>query len=379
MRIALIGPSYPFRGGIAHYTTVLLQALNKKHTALLFGFKRQYPELFFPGKTQKDESQAPFTAEHCHLSLDSINPVSWWQTYRRIRQFNPDMVLLCWWHPFFSPCYAALSHLLSQHGEIPCYFLCHNVLPHEQSMLDKCATRLAFAYSSGFIVHARQQARQLKTISSCRTLINPHPNYDCFTASQRYSRQEARRLLRLANKKVVLFFGLIRNYKGLQFLLQAMQQLPKDYHLLLVGEFYEPFEIYRPAIDELRARRCLTLVDRYVANEEVELYFKAADVLAAPYTDATQSGVIQIAYSFNLPVIATRVGGLPEIVMDGETGYLMEPKSSTALVEGIDKFFRQQDRTRFKQAIKRRQYLFSWEHMVSTIEQLSGRTAADFI
>ncbi len=370
MKIALIGLSHPFRGGIAHYTTALQQALKQRHRCFLFGFKRQYPEFLFPGKTQKDTSQTSFQTDDSIACLDSINPLSWWQTYRQIKRYQPSHVLFSWWHPFFAPGYSVLSYLLSRHAAIPCYFLCHNVLPHEQSFLDRTLVRCAFAFSQGFVVHAEQQAEQIRCLTKQPVWINPHPNYDCFTNSNTWERKTSRRQLQLDGKRVLLFFGLIRPYKGLSYLLEAMLQLDSNYHLLLVGEFYEPIQHYQTQLNRLQQRGQITLVDRYVANEEVGLYFTAADIFIAPYIEATQSGVIQIAFSFNIPVIAARVGGLPEMIEPDKTGFLVPAKDSGALRQAIRRFFQQADRKLFQQAIQQRQYRFSWSHMVDTIERM---------
>ena len=200
---------------------------------------------------------------------------------------------------------------------------------------------------------------------------NPHPTYDVFAAEQPLPADEARRKLGLDGKRVLLFFGFIRAYKGLDVLLEAVQRLETDkgYHLVVVGEFYEDAEKYRPGLDALRRRGQLTLVDRYVPNEEVPLYFSAADVVMIPYLSATQSGIIQIAYAFGKPVVATTVGGIPEVVDDRSTGYLVPAGDSDAMADAVRHYFETADRGEMAQAIERHNEKYSWERMVETVEQ----------
>lgn len=375
MRIVLVGLSYPFRGGISHYTTVLHQQLEKKHQTILFGLKRQYPQFLFPGQTQLDQSQSPLTTEAYDCCIDSINPYSWWQTYQKIKVYSPDFVLFSWWHPFFSPCYATISWLLKKRAKISCCFLCHNIFSHEKTVLDKYLVKLGLSKSSVFIVHSQEQAKELDSLFPDRpVLINPHPRYEFFVKKNNQTREQARKAFHVEDKKVILFFGLIRPYKGLKYLLESMLLLPEQdkYHLLLIGEFYHQIQHYQILIDRLLLRKQLTLVNHYIVNEQVGQYFKAADVFVAPYVDATQSGAIQLAYSFGLPVIATRVGGLPEMVKDKETGLLVEPKDSQGLKQVISNIFKAGLITKFSKNIAQQNGIYSWDKMLMTIEKIPG-------
>jgi glycosyltransferase involved in cell wall biosynthesis len=200
---------------------------------------------------------------------------------------------------------------------------------------------------------------------------SPHPTYGVFASDQAPPTPAAKEKLGLRDKRVLLFFGFVRAYKGLDILLEAMEELGPDegYHLVIVGEFYEDPAKYRDGLDALRERGQLTLVDRYVANEEVPLYFSAADVLMVPYLSATQSGVIQIAYAFLKPVVATTVGGIPEVVTDGRTGYLVPPGDPRAMAEAVRRCFESGDAAGFEEAIRRENEKYSWERMVETIEK----------
>lgn len=370
--IALIGLTHTFRGGIAHYTTLLYRALAARHDVRFYALSRQYPKLLFPGTTQIDESEAAWVAPH-EACIDSINPWSWISTARRIARQKPQLALFSWWHPFFAPSFGSIAHLARIMADVPSCFLCHNALPHESSAVDKLLSRYAFSAGSVFIAHSLQDRDNLRRLRP-RAIVhhNPHPTYDTFAGAERPTGDEAKRRLDLQGKRLLLFFGFIREYKGLDVLLEAVERLPAgdEYHLLVVGEFYEGRAKYQTALDRLGAAGRLTLIDRYVANEEVPLYFSAADLLMVPYLTATQSGVIQIGYAFGKPVVATAVGGIPEVVRDGETGYLIEPGQPQAMRDAIVRHFGDPDRERMARAIEAENYKYSWERMVETVERV---------
>jgi len=372
MKIALVGLTHPFRGGIAHYTTLLCRALRRRHEVRFFSLTRQYPRLLFPGKTQRDESDAPVRTEN-EPCLDSIQPLTWLGTARRIRCFAPDLILFSWWNPFFAPSFGSVARLARWRGRIPSCFLCHNVIPHEPSLIDRGLLRYAFSAGDAFITHSEEDGRQLRLLRPrAAVFTSPHPTYDAFVGESAPPSDEARAGLGLAGKKVLLFFGYVRPYKGLDTLLQAMNRLSPDegYHLLVVGEFYEDRSKYREALDRLEQRGQLTLIDRYVANEELPGYFAAADLVMVPYLSATQSGIVQMAYAFGKPVVATRVGGLPEAVLDGETGFLVPAADAGAIAAAVQGFFEAGDRQRFERRIAAESGRYSWDRMVETVERV---------
>ena len=370
-RIALVGLTHPFRGGISHYTTLLCRALREKHDVRFFSLYRQYPRLLFPGKTQIDQSGTALQVEH-EPSLDSINPLSWFATYRKIRDYRPELILYSWWHPFFAPCFGTVAHL-SRRAGIPSCFLCHNAIPHERSPIDRMLLRYVFSAADVFIAHSKQDHDDLLSMRPAATVYqNPHPSYDVFAGSDVETAAQARERLNLTGKKVLLFFGFIRGYKGLGQLLEAVEALPAEegYHLLIVGEFYEDRETYAPALDRLAARGQLTLIDRYVPNEEIPGYFVASDLVMVPYLTATQSGVVQMAYGFHKPVVATTVGGIPETVVEGKTGHLVPPGDSAALATATRRHFEQGDSASFVRHIKVENRKYSWDRMVEKVETI---------
>ncbi|MCP3978212.1 MAG: glycosyltransferase [bacterium] len=371
LRIALVGLTHPFRGGIAHYTTLLCRALRERHEVRFFALSRQYPKLLFPGTKQTDDSDDALTVEH-EACLDSINPFTWFSTASRVRRFRPDLLLFSWWHPFFAPSFGTVAHLARRAG-VPACFLCHNAKPHERSLVDAMLLRYVFSSSRLFVAHSRQDHDDLLEMRPGSTVrLNPHPTYEIFGADEAPSGDEAKRRLGLDGRRVLLFFGYVREYKGLRYLLDAMAELDAEqgYHLLIVGEFYEDRSTYAEQLDPLEQGGRLTLVDRYVANEEIGGYFAAADLVAVPYTSATQSGVVQMAYGFLKPVVATRVGGIPEVVEDGRTGYLVPPGDGGAIAAAVRRYFDEDRAEEFRRHIDAENEKYSWDRMVETIEAI---------
>ncbi len=375
MKIALVGPTYPLRGGISHYTTLLYRAIRKRHDVRLFALKRQYIKPFFPGKTQIDTSQSPLRVpnEPC---LDSINPFSWFITFNKIRRFKPHFILFSWWHPFFGPAFGTVSYLALWLARIPSCYLCHNVMPHEPASLDRVLLKYVFASAKAFMTHSRHDYHTLKKIRPAASVYAAfHPTYDAFADDNRLTSNVAKERLGLKGKKVLLFFGLIRKYKGLKYLLEAMRRLKpaQHYSLVIAGEFYEDKDRYRPALNRLTQKGQLTLVDHYIPNEDIPLYFNAADLIVLPYTRASQSGVIQLAYGFCKPVIATRVGGIPEALPDGQTGYLVPPADAKAIADAVQRYFGDEKKQKLRMNIKHMNAAHTWERMVRVIEDMGRR------
>jgi glycosyltransferase involved in cell wall biosynthesis len=283
---------------------------------------RQYPERLFPGKTQYDHSAYGFKEEN-HPLIDSINPVTWVKTALALRKEKVDLVVVQWWNPFFGLAFGTIVNLLTLMSKSKICFLCHNVMPHESRLLDRMLSKYAFLRGKYFVVHSDEDRRHLLSMKP-RAVVkkNFHPTLSIFGDFAVYEKGQARTELGItAEKKVLLFFGLVRPYKGLKYLIHAMAQVVKsiDCVLLIVGEFYEPKVAYMALIEELGLEDHIVIRDEYVKNEMVSLYFASADVVVLPYVSATQSGIAQIAFGLNKPVITTNVGGLPEAVEDGKT------------------------------------------------------------
>ena len=370
-KIAVLGLSYPFRGGIAHYSTLLVRELRKKHTVEFITLCRQYPERLFPGKTQYDYSAQGLTEEN-HALIDSVNPVSWVKTAMALKKEEVDLIVVQWWNPFFGLAFGTIVNLLALISKSKICFLCHNVMPHESTLLDRVLSKYAFLRSKYFIVHSDEDRRHLLSIKP-RAIVrtNVHPTYSIFGDFAAYNKTGARTELRIStDQKVLLFFGMIRPYKGLKYLIQAMARVVKSINcvLLVVGEFYEPKEGYLALIKQLGLEKHIIIRDEYVKNEMVSLYFASADVVVLPYVSATQSGIVQIAFGLNKPVITTNVGGLPEAVEDGRTGFVVDPASPDKLAEAILKFYDGDYEAQFCERIKEKSDAFSWDAEVNNIE-----------
>jgi glycosyltransferase involved in cell wall biosynthesis len=374
--IAVLGLSHPFRGGIAHYSTLLVRELRRHHPVRFLTLRRQYPAFLFPGQSQYDDSAATITEENEPI-IDSINPLTWLRAAFTLWRGGYDLVVVQWWNPFFGLAFGTITNLLGLVSRARICFLCHNVLPHEGSLLDHWLTGYAFWRATHFVVHSEQDKANLLALAPRAPVTKTrHPTYAVFGAQDVGNKAAARGQLGLrADRPTLLFFGLIRPYKGLEYLLRAMPLVARevDCLLLVVGEFYEPKERYTRLIEDLRLGERVKLVDRYIKNEEVSLYFRCADVVVLPYVDATQSGVVQIAFALEVPVITTDVGGLPESVEDGCTGYVVASRSPEQLAGAIVRFYRDAREPLFRKEIARRKGEFDWRQETEAITGLLTR------
>ena len=374
MRFCVIGPVYPYRGGIAHFTTMLARAMHeRKHEVLVVSFKRQYPRWLYPGETDKDPSQNPLKVRDAQYWLDSLNPLSWISTFFRIRRNCPDVIVMQWWTPFWAPAWFVLGALTRFLLRIPIVYYCHNVLPHETRRWDAWIAKATLSWASLFLVQSAQEKRQLQVLLPRAVMqVTPLPTFDMF-CDLRISKEEARQRLELPDEALVLlFFGFVRPYKGLNYLIEALPLVleKQDVHLLIAGEFWDGVQTYLDLIRSLNLRSHVTLVDRYVPNEEVGVYFTAADLVVLPYVEATQSGIVQMALGFGVPVLTTTVGGLGEAVRDGITGLLVHPEDSQALALAIRRYFQEQLGPGMRANIQADSDRFAWAKIVSLMEQL---------
>ncbi|HSG27802.1 MAG TPA: glycosyltransferase, partial [Candidatus Krumholzibacterium sp.] len=338
---------------------------------------RLYPEFLFPGKTQYDESGDAHRVDSERL-IDSINPFTWVRTGFRIARKKPDAVIVQWWHPYFAPALAKICSIVRMFSRTRVIFLCHNVIPHERSLIDRMLTAIAFAPANGFIVHSADDLGNLRKMKpGARAVVNPHPIYDFFRSGE-LSREEARRQLGEPAGPLLLFFGYIRPYKGLKFLIEAMKEIRKTLpaRLLVVGEFYEDKTPYVDQVRGLGLSDSVRFVDRYVGNEEVQQYFSACDLVVLPYTTATQSGIAQISIAFERPMIVTRAGGLPEVVVEGKTGFVVPPGDPAAIAEKAAAFFAGGLAADMAPFFEEEKIRFSWGSMaaniVGLIEDITG-------
>lgn len=379
MRICVVGPTYPFRGGIAHYTTLLVRHLRAAgHTAPLFSFTRQYPRWLFPGKSDRDPSDTPLRVD-CEYILDPSNPLTWLRLYRRVRAEHPDLLVLQWWVPYWTPCLTTIAHLVKRNTKIKIVFICHNVVPHEGGgVIDRRLALTVLRRGDALVVHSEQDRyRLLALLPQARVYKAAIPTYAPLGGQASQDGRDLRRELGLPHgRAIVLFFGFVRPYKGLEYLIQAMRAVRErvDAHLLVVGEFWTAPEFYQRYADEFGVSDAMTIVNRYVPNEDLEPYFALADAVALPYVSATQSAVVQLAFGFGKPVITTRVGGLHEVVEDGVTGLIVPPQDEAALAAAIVRYFEQGLAGPMAANVRRiaAAQTYSWQQLVGTLEQVAG-------
>ncbi len=376
MKIVMIGPVYPFTSGLSYYVALLYKQLCKNHDVTLLSYTFQYPDFLYK-RPQRDYEDDTLKIDEAQYVLNSANPFSCIATARRINKLKPDLVIFQWLHPYFAPCYTIITRLLRNTKIL---FMCHNVLPHERFPLDRALTKMTFKRGNYFTVHAASDADDLKTIiPDAHLKVTVHPAYNFFKIKD-MSRQEGRSMLGIGeDENVLLFFGLVRPYKGLQHLLGALGIIKKEdpgnsrrLRLLVAGDFGGSRPGYDEQIEKLGIGDMIDIEDAHLPINEVEKYFAACDLVVLPYEDATQSGVIQVAYSFDRPVLATRVGGLPDVVIDGETGYLTEPLRPDLIADSIKDFFDNDRAASFAAGIERERYKYSWEKMESVIMELTG-------
>lgn len=371
LKIVLIGPVYPYKGGIAHYTSLMYQALAKRHDVEMISYKMQYPKLLFK-KEQKDYSNDMFKVEGTQFIINTANPFNIMNVARKIKKMKPDVVISQWWHPYFAPCYWILESVLGK--KIQKMFICHNVFPHERFPMDKFLTKLVLKKGDAFIVHSKSDGEDLLTIKpNAKYRQNPHPTYNAFKIRNITKSQARDELHKSQDEKLLLFFGFVREYKGLKHLLNAMpkvQEKTGNVKLMVVGSFGEDKEEYMRLIRENHIEDLVEVIDGYTPDNEVEKYFAACDAVVLPYESATQSGIVQIAYGFEKPVIVTNVGGLPDVVTDGKTGYVVEPQNPEVLADAVIQYYKEDKEKEFIENVREEAYRFDWERMVEVVEQL---------
>lgn len=368
MRFVLVGPSAPLRGGIAIANDALAQALRHAgHEVEQISFRRLYPSLFFPGRSQIDERQRNARPSAARQSLDSVNPLTWWTTAQTLAHLRPQTVALQWWHPFFTPSYAfILAYLKWRCPAVRRVLISHNTRPHEAMPGQDVALRLVARLSTEVIVHAQSEYNlTVKLVPQAKVHIVDYPMLA--TGRALPSRTEAQQRLGVSGH-VLLFFGYVRHYKGVDTLLRALARVPNHLpvSLLIAGEFYEPEQRYRALIETLGLTDRVQIHNRYFNEAEWPDLFAASDALVLPYRTASQSMSITLAYEFGKPVIVSRVGGLADAVVDGQTGLVTEPESA-ALAATIERFYALFLTTDYRTAIATRRQQLGWEPFIHVL------------
>jgi len=379
VKLAFLGPAPPFRGGIVTYYGMLgRRLLERGHELHWASFRKQYPGFLFPGTEQEGESAAWLHLPNTR-NFVPWSPWSWWRTYRDLAAAAPAAVII-----FFAPGFAAVTWLLLKRTSVRVVYLLDNVIPHEKYPLGLFLTRLALKQGHGYIAQSGQVRRDLFEVlpgtDPAAVVTTPHPVYDFGEPGRaRKSKAEARAALGLpAETRLALFFGFIKPYKGVVHLIDAAgvlkQEFGDDLRVLIVGDIYGEKRPYLDRIAASGGADIIDLVDGFVPDAVVEDYFLAADLAVLPYLSATQSGIVQIAYNYDLPVVTTDVGGLPEVVRDGETGFIVPPEDGDALAAAVTRFFREDRAAAFGAAVAAEKEKYSWDRMAEAVETLAERS-----
>ncbi len=373
MKITLLGPAHPYRGGLASIMeTMAREYQSRGHEVRIYTFSVQYPSLLFPGKTQYVDTPAP---EDLHIErvMNTVNPFNWINLGLRLKREKPDMVLMKYWTPFMAPCFGTIARIARTNGVTK--FICQidNVEPHEHHIIDRPCNHYYLSAVDGFVYMSEQVHSELKAYTKAPAIFSPHPMFENF--GKVVNRDEACQKIGLDPKvDYTLFFGLIRDYKGLDLLLDAWTQWqPKNRKLLIAGEFYTSREKYIAQIERLGLQEQIVLHDHFIADEDVKYYFSAADCLVLPYRTATQSGVTQIAYNFSVPMIVTRVGGLPEIVPNGSVGLVCEP-TAEAIAEALRDIYAGDTLQNLKDNFAEERKRFSWSAMCDKLLEVYNQS-----
>lgn len=372
MKVCLLGPAYPYRGGIAAFNDRLaIEFMDCGDEVNIENFSLQYPEFLFPGKTQYNPSDAP-SSVRMERSVNSVNPFNWIKVGLKIRKQAPDLLIVRYWLPFMAPCLGTIMRIVRGNNHTRVVALVDNIIPHERHFYDTILSKYFVGAAHRFVVMSVSVGKELRGFTSKPIGFNPHPLYDIY--GEKVSKAEALQHLGLdSNLRYMMFFGFIRDYKGLDLLLEAYaagKYWDRGVKLIVAGEFYGNSDKYFFLADSLGVRDKIVWHNDFIADNEVRYWFASADVVVQPYKTATQSGITQIAYHFERPMIVTNVGGLAEIVPDGKVGYVVEPDAKL-LELSIDKFFSASAdavNNVFSDGIIEEKRRYSWASMVECLK-----------
>lgn len=370
MRILIVGPAYPLRGGIAALNERLAEALQDEgYTVEILSFAYQYPDFLFPGTSQFSSDEPPANLK-IYTELHSLNLINWWQVGKKYAARKYNLVIFRFWLPLMAPCLGTVARIFRRSG-IPVIAITDNVIPHEKRVGDTALTRYFLQACDAFLVMSQSVMDDLRRFEPIKPAVYaPHPLYDSY--GEAINKQQARQQLGLQLEgHYILFFGLIRAYKGLDILLTAMADsllVNRDIHLVIAGEPYEDLAKYKQQIAQLQLNDRVHAYWHFVPQAEVAAYFCAADIVVQPYKTATQSGVTQIAYHFNRPMLVTDVGGLSEIVPHGKVGYVTAI-SPQAVAEALVDFYDNKREQQFADNIVEEKKKYEWPYF---IQQLLG-------
>lgn len=374
-KIIIIGPAYPYRGGNSLFVSHIFDALKDDFDVKIFNYSLLYPSLFFPGKTQYDESHTIIKKAPSERLINSISPISWFRVAKRIIKENPDLIVFDWWHPFFAFCHFTISDLIKKKFRKKILFVTENFISHEGNFIDKTLTTIGLRNASTFLVLSGIVEKEVSRIAKGRKIYRSElPIYNCYKLESDISNSNFRKELGFNdNDKILLFFGYVRKYKGLDLLIEALPKIKAsipEVKLLIVGEFYDSPNRYQELITKLNLSQDVVLINQFVPNEEVAKYYDVCDLVVLPYRSATQSGILNVAYGFYKPVLATDVGGLAEFLIDKKTGVIVKPNSPDEIAIGVVEFFNLKRSVNFEMNIKDYVNKNSFENLTTLFNQI---------
>lgn len=370
MEIILLGTAYPYRGGLAKFNESLAIEYKKQgHNISIYNFKLQYPSFLFPGKSQFSSEPNTFPADIPSLrKINSINPFNWIKIGLELKKIAPDLIVFRYWLPFMAPCYCVIAWIAKLNGKTKVYTVIDNAIPHEPKFYDIPVTKLFFKISDYFIAMAENVRTDFKSLSTKTCILHHHPMYDNY--GLKIEKSDARNKLELkADEKIILFFGFIRDYKGLDLLIKAMSNpeiKAQNIKLIIAGEFYIDSQPYFDLAEKLELKDNIIWKNDFIPDSDISTYFCAADCVILPYKSATQSGITQIAYYYELPVIATNVGGLGELIPHERDGLICEPNSES-IAKSISRYYSENLMPMYTENMKTDKVKFSWESFVKTM------------
>jgi glycosyltransferase involved in cell wall biosynthesis len=373
-KVIIIGTAYPFRGGgISTYNERLARAYQERGDEVqIYTFSLQYPGFLFPGKTQYSTDLPPADL-NIKVAINSVNPLNWIKVGQEIKKLKCDLVIIRYWMPFMAPCLGTIARIIRWNKLSKVVAITDNIIPHEKMPGGTLLSKYFVNSCDGFIAMSRAVLADLQKLDKSRpSLFSPHPLYDNF--GEAIPKNEAKKRLGLEEStRYILFFGFIREYKGLDLLIQSFadKRFRKlNVKLLVAGEFYIDEKPYIESIEKLGLTDSIVLHTNFIANDAIVNYFCASDIVAQPYKEATQSGVTQIAYHFDKPMITTNVGGLSEMVPDGKVGYVVEPDSKQ-IADALFKYFSEDMESQFVENVKEEKKRFSWDILLKSIDSVA--------
>jgi len=373
-KIVIIGPAYPYRGGNPTFITYVYFILSKRFDVKIYNYKLLYPSFLFPGTTQFDKSEVVFKKAPSERVVNSINPFNWIKVASKLQKENADLVVFNWWHPFFSFCHFTISFLIKRKFKGKILFITENFISHEGHFIDRMLTYFGLSNANIFLALSSEVENDLTRIAKGRKIYRSELPVFEYKKDETVNAESLKQNLGFeADSMILLFFGYVRKYKGLDILLESMPDIVKynpKLKLLVLGEFYDSPEGYFNIVKKHNLESSIKIVNRFIPNEEIEQYHKISELVILPYRSATQSAILNVAYGFGKPVVATKVGGLLEFVDDGKTGILVEPESPAAIVDGIKKYFSLKDKVDFEKNIFEKVSSNTFNNLPELFEQM---------